>query len=252
MRKLGLLIIPLLFWGCDKTFENVIDVTTENYQVTSVGPTGSIVYNPNDSLVTIRIIFTSGSEVSGVSFDMIASDGSLLNSSPVAMLDNNNNRFTNQFPMSEYYPNGIYDIKYYSNEQNRSNAPVAWGSFEYNNGQTNIAPVLSNLVVPDTAIMGVDTTIFVSVDVHDDNGLNDVEIVFFNSFLPDSTPSSGNPFITFDDGTNGDLIAGDGTYSLIVQLPSSGVALGIYRWEFQARDRGGKSSNIIIHLLEII
>jgi len=252
MRKFGLLLIPLLFWGCDKTFENVIDVTQDNYQVTSVSPTGSFVYNPSDSLINIRINFTSDSEVSDVSFDMIASDGSLLNLSPVPLFDNDDNRFTNQFPMSEYYPNGIYDIKYYANGQTSSNALVAWGTFNYDNGQTNIAPIISNIVAPDTAVVGVDTTIFVSVDVHDDNGLNDIDVVFFNSFLPDSTPSSGNPFIMFDDGTNGDLVSGDGTYSLIVQLPSSGVARGTYRWEFQARDRGGKSSNIIIHFLEII
>jgi len=252
MRKFGLLIIPLLFLGCDKTFENVIDVTTENYQVTSVSPTGSVVYNPNDSLITIRIIFTSGSEVSDVSFDMIASDGSLLNSSPLPLFENAVNRFTNQFPMSEYYPNGIYSLKYYVKEPTGSSPLVAWGSFIYDNGQANIAPAISNLIVPDTAVVGIDTTIFVSVDVHDDNGLNDIDVVFFNSFLPDSTPSSGNPFIMFDDGTNGDLVPGDGTYSLIVQLPSSGVSLGTYRWEFQAMDRGGKSSNIIIHFLEVI
>ena len=57
-------------------------------------------------LITIRINFSAGSEVSDVSFDMIASDGSLLNSSPVPLFDNNDNRFANQFPMSEYYPNG--------------------------------------------------------------------------------------------------------------------------------------------------
>jgi hypothetical protein len=117
MRKFGLLLIPLLFWGCDKTFENIIDVTRENYQVTSVSPTNNVVYNPNDSLITIRINFTSGSEVSDVSFDMIASDGSLLNLSPIPLFDNNDNRFSNQFPMSEYYPNGIYNLKYYVNEQ---------------------------------------------------------------------------------------------------------------------------------------
>jgi len=209
MRKFGLLLIPLLFLGCDKNFENVIDVIRENYQVTSVSPTGSVVYNPNDSLINIRIIFTSGSEVSDVSFDMVASDGSLLNSSPVPLFDNNDNRFTNQFPMSEYYPNGIYNLKYYVNEQTGSNALVAWGFFKYDNGQANIAPVLSNLVAPDTAVVGVDTTIFISMDAHDDNGLNDIDVVFFNSFLPDGTPSSGNPFIMFDDGTNGDLVPGD-------------------------------------------
>jgi len=56
----------------------------------------------------------------------------------------------------------------------------------------------------------------------------------------------------FDDGNNGsdgDLIAGDGIYSIIIRLPPTGVTKGTYRWEFQARDRAGKSSNKIIHTL---
>lgn len=253
MRKFGLLLIPLLFWGCDKTFENIIDVTRENYQVTSISPTNNVVYNPNDSLITIRINFTSGSEVSDVSFDMISSDGSLLNLSPIPLFDNNDNRFSNQFPMSEYYPNGIYNLKYYVNEQTGSNALVAWGSFKYNNGQDNVPPVISNLVAPDTVAIGSDTTfIHVTIDVQDSNGLNDIEFVWFDSFLPNGNPSSQNPIAMFDDGTNGDITAGDGVYSIIVILPPVGVTKGTYRWEFEARDRGGKSSNIIIHFLEVI
>jgi hypothetical protein len=61
----------------------------------------------------------------------------------------------------------------------------------------------------------------------------------------------------FDDGdpNHGDAIAGDGIYSSIVKLPSKQsnppVPLGTFRWEFQAKDRENKTSNIIIHYIVI-
>jgi hypothetical protein len=263
MGKLILLLVPLLLLGCEQKFDNVVDTSTENYQVTLVSPSDSVSFNPSDSLIVIKIVFTSQSKVDNVNFDMIASDGTKLNSSPVTLFDNgnpvngdftaNDNRFANKFPMSEYYPNGNYQIHFYVNQPNGLNNQVALSTFRYNNGQTNIAPVISNLVAPDTVALGIDTVhIFISVDASDSNGLNDIKNVFFNSFLPNGNPSSGNPFMMYDDGTNGDVTANDGTYSLIVALPPSGVLLGTYRWEFQAKDYGNKISNIIIHYVEVI
>jgi hypothetical protein len=197
--------------------------------------------------------FTSSSEVNDVFCDIIASDQSKLNSEPLQLFDNNDNRFKNDFPLSEFYPNGIYNIYYYVKNSDESFQQVAIGSFKYNNGQENIAPVISNLVVPDTVTIGSDTTfIQVTLDVEDANSLNDIEFVWFDSYLPNGNPSLQNPIALFDDGTNGDLVPGDGTYSLIVILPPVGVTRGTFRWEFQAKDRGDKSSNIIIHFLEVI
>jgi hypothetical protein len=253
MQKIALLLLPLIFIACDKTFDEIIDSNPNNYQVTSVSPVDSFTYSPNDPLITIRIVFSISSEVSNVFCDVIASDETRLNESPIQLLDTGNNRFSNNFPLSESYPNGMYDIRYYVQNPDQTLQQVAIGSFKFNNGQTNIAPIISNLVAPDTVAIGSDTTfIFVSIDVQDDNGLNDIAIVFFNSFLPDENPSSQNPIQLFDDGTNGDLVPGDGTYSLIVILPPTGVTRGTFRWEFEARDRGNKSSNIIIHFLEVI
>ncbi|MCW8804269.1 MAG: hypothetical protein OQK57_07725 [Ignavibacteriaceae bacterium] len=263
MRKSYFLLIPLLIWGCEKTYDNLIDTSADNYQVTLVSPSDNITFNPSDSLIVVRIIFTTASDVNEVNFDMIASDGSKLNSSPVALFDNGNpengdlnagdNRYANKFPMSEFYANGRYNLKFYVIQRNGSSKQVAWSNFNFNNGQTNIAPVISNLVAPDTVTLGTDTTfIFVSVDASDNNGLNDIERVFFNSFLPNGNPSSGNPFIMYDDGTNGDITANDGTYSLVIILPPSGVTLGTYRWEFQAEDRGNKVSIPIIHYAVVI
>jgi len=253
MRKFGLLLIPLLFWGCDKTFENVIDINRENYQVTSVSPTDSVVYNPNDSLITIKIIFTSGSEVSDVSFDMIASDGSLLNSSPVPLFDNNDNSFENDFPLSEFYPIGIYNITYYLNKPDGSMQQVARGSFIYDNGQPNLPPVIATTVVdPDTVVVTAPTVIFTSVQASDLNGQNDILKVYFIVYNPDST-TSGNEIELFDDGEvemSGDLLAGDGIYTLLIQINQQNQK-GTYRFEFRARDRGGEFSNIIDHYVLI-
>jgi len=262
MGKVLLLLIPLLLWGCEKTYENVIDSFTNNYQATFVSPIDSVTYNQIDSLIIVRINFTTQSKVNNVNFDIIASDETKLNSSPVTLYDNGDvangditagdNRFANKFPMSELYPNGNYRINFYVDQNNSSHKQVAVCNFVYNNNQINIAPVISNLVAPDTVTIGSDSTfIFISVDASDANGLNDIDRVFFNSFLPNGDPSSGNPFIMYDNGTNGDLTPGDGTYSLLIVLPPTGVTLGAYRWEFQAYDRGNKVSNVIIHYIEV-
>jgi len=70
MRKVVLFFLPIIIIGCEQTFDNTIDANQNNYQVTSVGPTDSVAYQPDDSLITIRINFTSSSEVSDVFCDI--------------------------------------------------------------------------------------------------------------------------------------------------------------------------------------
>ncbi|MCH7773670.1 MAG: hypothetical protein IH784_04590, partial [Bacteroidetes bacterium] len=101
------MLLPIIIIGCEQTFDNIIDAVQNNYQVTSVSPTDSIMFRANDSLITIRMNFTSSSQVSEVFCDIIASDQSKLNSSPFQLFDNDDNRFKNDFPLSEFYPNGI-------------------------------------------------------------------------------------------------------------------------------------------------
>ena len=252
MGKIVLLLLVLITIGCEQTFDNVIEVSTKNYQVSLVSPTDSITYRENDSLVTIRIIFTSSSEVGDVFCDIIASDQSKLNSAPFQLFDDNNNRFLNEFPLSQIYPNGIYNIKYYVKNADETMQQVALASFKYNNGQNNLPPEITNTVVdPDTVVVTAPTVIFTSVEASDPNGRSDIEMVFFIVYRPDST-TNGNRNQMFDDGLieHGDLIAGDGVYSLLIQVDENNQK-GTYRFEFQAIDRGGKSSNIIDHIVLI-
>ena len=84
MRKAFLLLIPILIWGCEQTFDNVIDTTTENYQLTSVvGIKDTVDLKvPGDSLLTFRLIFTPQSQINKVYFDIYASDNYYLYNTP--------------------------------------------------------------------------------------------------------------------------------------------------------------------------
>jgi len=113
----------------------------------------------------------------------------------------------------------------------------------------NHPPVLSNLVM-DTLISISSLTqkyIQISIAATDPDGQSDIRMVYFNTFKPDGSPSGGNPFYMYDDGeidgTSGDKIAGDGSYSLKVGLPTN---TGVYRFEFHAVDYSGDSSNVVI------
>jgi len=254
MRKIVLLLLPILILGCEQTFHNIIDAIQNNYQVTLVSPTDSITFRANDSLITIRMNFTSSSEVSDVFCDIIASDQSQLNSSPFQLFDDNDeNRFENDFPLSEFYPNGIYNIKYYVKNADETLQQVALGSFKFNNGQDNEPPEIANTVVdPDTAVVTAATVIFTSVEASDPNGQNDILKVYFIVYKPDGS-TNGSELELFDDGNvddNGDLVAGDGIYSRLIQVDETNDK-GTYRFEFQSIDRGGKSSNIIDHFVLI-
>ena len=130
---------------------------------------------------------------------------------------------------------------------------MAISKFYFKNGQDNLPPAISNTVIePDTVVVNAPTVIFSSVDVQDPNGLEDIAEVYFKVYRPDGTTNNSKVFL-FDDGNtseNGDLVAGDGTYSLLIQVDQSNQK-GTYRFEFQAKDRIGDLSNIINHFVLI-
>ena len=257
------LILVFIFIGCEKEYDTVIENYNPDYQVKLVSPSDSIQYNPLDSLITIRIAFNSAVNIQSVFCDVYAADNSKLNSAPLVLLDNGqivngddingDGFFANKFPLSELYPNGIYNIKYFVTDKSNSTNQVALGTFKFDNGQANIAPVISDDIVdPDTAVVTDTTIILTSIKVFDQNGLSDIDRVYFEVYRPDGS-TNNNQNLMFDDGNltlHGDQTAGDGIYSLLIQITSANQK-GTYRLEFQAKDRGGKLSNIINHSLLI-
>ncbi len=242
--------------GCEKDFDEIIDVSTANYQVTDItGIKDSIdlFKNPADSLLNLEIIFNSGSDVNKVFFNVYASDNSILNSSPVEMIPFGIDTFKNQFILNSNNPIGNYSIRFTVTAFNGVNKQVAITYFYFNNGQAYVAPVISNLVIPDTIARGVPFNF--SVIVSDSNGLNDIdkeEGVFFILYRPDSTIVEQSPFYMHDDGDSGfgDDVAGDGIFSFRNSFLSTSQT-GNWRFIFQAQDRIGLVSNIIEHLLYV-
>jgi hypothetical protein len=53
-----------------------------------------------------------------------------------------------------------------------------------------------------------------------------------------------------DDGKTGDAVAGDGRFSLTIQITPQN-ATGTYRFEFQAEDKKGALSNKIVQNINV-
>lgn len=117
--------------------------------------------------------------------------------------------------------------------------------------RSNKPPVLSNLQAPDSITLGnQDQTILLQLKATDPDGQSDIQKVIFNSFRPNGQASSGNPFLMYDDGSNGDITQGDGIYSLRISLPAT-TTTGVYRFEFQAFDKSNESSTTLVHRLTV-
>jgi hypothetical protein len=254
-----MVLISAIFFGCEKNYDSVVDQSPSIFQVIGVRTIDSFRYIPGDSLVLLTITFNNSNDLRSVFTDIYASDGGKLNHNSFTLLDNGkteigdlvagDNTYSNKFPLSQFYPNGIYTIKYFVEDKTNSVMQVAIQNFDYDNGQANIAPVISNdSIEPDSLVVTDTVTIQISIKADDQNGLNDIESVYFTVFRPDGT-SNNNKLELFDDGKileHGDLTPGDGIFSLKIQVDQNNMK-GTYRFEFQARDRGKKLSNIINH-----
>lgn len=115
----------------------------------------------------------------------------------------------------------------------------------------NNAPVLSRLAARDTVNRQDTVPFLISVVVTDPQGIHDIKRVYFNSIKPDGSSAAGNPFILHDDGEAGDFQAGDGIYSLSIQI-SPQNELGQYTFTFYAEDLSGTVSEPLIHVLTVV
>jgi hypothetical protein len=258
MRKFYIAILLFAFIaGCEKNFDGVVDVNKVSYQVTSLDSLSNFTYATGDSLITIFLYLNSSKYVAQVFCNVIASDDNKLNNDPVILSDNGtngdetagDNKFTALFPMSHYYPQGTYTINYFVTDNEGSTKQVASSQFTYDNGQSNVAPVISNLVLPDTVARSV--SFIFTVTANDSNGLNDIDVVYFELYRPDNTlvedPPGNTKLLMHDDGDfehYGDDVAGDGIFSYKNSF-SSTASTGTWRFVFHAKDRGGLLSNTV-------
>ena len=256
MKKLILLLIPILLGGCKKNFNDIIDSQPSSYQVKSINTANQFTYVPYDSSMIVSITINTTVNVKSVFVNVFDADNNQLNNSPVALLDTGaiqigDYTYSNKFPLSHYYPKGTYQIQYFITDNSNNTNLVAVHSFIYDNGQANAAPVISNLVMPDSVSFG-ESFIF-NVTASDSNGLNDILTVFYKLYRPDGSLVTNQQGISeyplSDNGdfsVTGDDKANDGIYTNKLTFPS-GQPTGTWKFEFQAKDRSGLLSNIITH-----
>jgi hypothetical protein len=258
----SLIITVLLLNGCEPELSGVVEVTHTSYRVKTLTSIHNYNYNPLDSLLTLTVEFVTFDQVASVYCTIFGPDRKTISNERIFLLDNGNvnngdlspgdGKYSNRVPFSENYLNGNYTIEYYVSTDNNSTNQIGQEVFLYNNGKTNIPPVLSSLTAPDTITLITPSVMeFFSIQVEDSNGLGDVRDVYLQSYRPDGT-TSGATISLYDDGgliispSSGDQVAGDGIYSLTVQLPFT-TTNGLWRFVFRAIDRGNKLSNEISH-----
>lgn len=119
-------------------------------------------------------------------------------------------------------------------------------------GQPNTPPELFDLQAPSSINRNMAEPILLTVAVRDSQGLSDIHSVFFNTYKPNGSPSSGNPLYMYDNGGSeyGDASAADGIYSRIITITAANDT-GNYRFEFFARDFSDSLSQPLIHIMKV-
>lgn len=145
---------------------------------------------------------------------------------------------------------GRYIIKVLAQDRDGQTGNTVLGTFSYS--AQGSPPVLVSVNAPATiqrpAAGAAANKAAIIATVTDPDGLNNIQRVVLRT-------TSGAELLLLDDGqkngTSGDAVAGDGQFTITVQVSSSN-GLGINTFNFQAYDRSGLASNIITKTIEVV
>lgn len=250
MKKLLLLFLLLaVYYGCEKKFDSPVETKQAVYQVKEVSDFDSFTHTLTDSIIYPSIEFTSSTDINKVWIEILSPEDENISSKTI-YLDNgktNPNVFSTLVTMKNQYINGMYSINYFVEDKTGTTKKVASQTFLFDNGKSNIAPEILSVSAPDTIeVVDVALAFTINVTVIDSNGIKDISEVYFTTVKPDQT-SSGSRTSLFDDGNykdNGDAVAGDGIFSRALSIDPTNQK-GTYRFDFEAKDRGGLVSQVV-------
>jgi hypothetical protein len=268
VRQILFISLILFLGSCEKQDNSIVDSTGTPPLLTQVSLSPSLINSDSinvgsnrqpDDLLTITTIIVASVKTNSlppISVDYsVSSSDSLMIVSQGALLDDgqgpDQSRGDGLFTAKASFQIRRVQVGKYVVEVNaespdgfRSNAIIS----PLVVFRSNHAPVISDVVAPDTIKLGNQTQVLLLIArASDPDGLGDVVKVVFNSYKPGGSASGGNPFVMYDDGlaSHGDEKAGDGIFSLLVSLPAS-AQVGTYRFEFQAFDRSNEPSNVVV------
>jgi hypothetical protein len=267
---LAVFIALFIISGCDKITDDVVNTKLVDYKIVAITAPSSFSTSTTDSTVTTSVQIQNISSVGAVYCKVETLDQTKTIYSRIDMLDDGNTladgdktkgdgTYSCKFVMSKKLSNGNYQVQYFV-EDNINFSPdnvekIGVQVIAYSNNQVNYAPVISNLVIPSTVTRG--TAFTFTVKAQDQNGLSDIQSVFYNVYKPDGTKMVNSQGITdfpmADDGNtsvDGDVSSSDGTYSMILAIPASYPA-GTWKFVFQAKDASSTLSNQITYNLTV-
>lgn len=256
MKKLFfVLFMSLILFGCDGVEEGIIDSNIVDLSVTEIDAPSSLVYSGLDTKLNTSITFSNSESLLRVWINIASQDGKISITNDMDMTESSENRYSTLVDMNTEMPSIVYTIDFFYETENQAEKKIASHNFTYDNLQDNISPEIS---FPFFYYLGEQPTLrdtlendkefIISIDVFDENGINDIDSVYTDFYSPNNP--SAKRFLLFDDGNSnhGDAIAGDGIYSLKNIFSN---ASGERKFEFWARDRRGALSNMITHIVVV-
>ncbi|MCP4723582.1 MAG: hypothetical protein GY863_01025, partial [bacterium] len=165
--------------------------------------------------------------------------------------------FTAVFPHDIVNEEGVFSILVEAYDQTGQRSNELFKEIYVKGDFENYPPEIISVTIPDS-IEAADISLLLECEVTDQNGLTNIDRVYFETIKPDGSASSGNPFPMWDDGGNinqggyfsGDQTSDDGIYSLRINL-SSTQDLGAYTFSFTAVDKSGVSSETVTRTIVI-
>ena len=189
--------------------------------------------------------------------EIVSPDNETLSPGQISLYDNGSPNYgdtvkgdkiySNLVVMKSEYINGMYSINYFVEDKTGTTKKVASQSFHFDRGEINISPIIVSVSLPDTIeVKNVPLSFIITATLADSNGIKDISEVYFITIKPDLS-TSGTKTSLYDDGNysgNGDAKAGDGIYSRAISISPENQK-GKYRFDFQAKDRGGLVSQVV-------
>lgn len=253
MKKYLILLLPILFFGCEEIPEGEITNPVPSYQLTKITAPTEFVFSPVNKQFTAVLEFSSSGGIEEVKFDVYSPAGKKVRNSIIMKDDGDlkvgdivadDGKFSGIFQFPDTTSNGQYKIYFYV-QDDRQTINAALHFLQLSNFE-NAVPVISDLVMPDSVAAGASFTF--TLKAADSNGMDDIELVYF--WFMGATGEMGGAM--HDDGNQnfGDQKSGDGVYSYKSFFTEE--AKGQERiFTFQARDRGKALSNTIIHKIYV-
>ncbi len=266
----SLLLAAALLAGCDKNQLAPIDSRNFAPLVSQLTFSPDSVYldalTPSNGEYTVTTTVRarasdSDGNLSAVTADLFMADGSLAaggiplhddGSSPDSVAGDGIFSRSLQFQVTRAQA-GSWQIRVSAIDDRGASSNFLSGRFRL--ARRNAAPWIFGLNAPDSLTRPTvgSFLFFMAISAADSDGLTDIQQVYFRNL---DSPSQQRIFLLDDGGvlhngiTSGDSLAGDGRFSVIVQLPDT-VSARTFHFQFQAADSFGDTSASLIHSLTV-